>query len=157
MTFLPVFVLPRLTEGDADREDGSALRSPPRRWTGGRVDASAPSCGVAAAEDVSFDVESLSIGVGGFASVPPSSLGPTASVGSAGASNVGGVVVSVPSLLLSIARPAVAPPLPPARARVLPLPRGFGGIRLSTRCCCCDRERDSATPRKTFRLARSYR
>ena len=150
---MPAFVVPRFTEGEADLEEGSALLSPPRRWTGGRDEASAPSWGVAVAEDVSFGVDSFSAGVGGFASASPSSLGTTVSVGSpaAGVSKVCGVATSVASLVLSVARPAVAPPLPPARARVLPLPRGFGGIVVSTRLLRLASESDSAVlSRKSF-------
>lgn len=128
--FLPPRVLPRLTEGDADLEDGSALFSPPRRCGGGRDEASAPSCGVAVADEASFDVKSFSEGAGGFTSVPLSFsvIAAGAASPSAGVSNVCGVEVSVASLVLSVTRPAAAPPLALARARVLPLPRGFGGI-----------------------------
>lgn len=136
--FLPLLVVPRLTEGDADLEDGSALLRPPKRCTGGRVEASAPSCDIAAAEDVSLDVESFSAGVGGFSSALPSSLGVTASVGAlvADPSNVCGVVVSVASLVVSVALPAAAPPLAPPRApRLGREPLVFGGIRDLRRCC----------------------
>jgi hypothetical protein len=41
-----------------------------------------------------------------------------------------GVASSVASLAAVVSRAVVAPPLAPARARVLPLPLGFGGIML---------------------------
>lgn len=152
--FLPPLVLPRLTEGDADLDDGSALFSPSKRCAGGRVEVSAPSCGVAVADDVWFGVDSFSAGVGGFASASPSSLGTTVGTDSlpVGGSNVGGVAPSVASLALSVARPAPAPPLAPVRARVLPLPRGFGGIG-NCKCSCRSCTSDSATLRKTIFLS----
>lgn len=117
-------------EGDADLEDGSALFSPAKRCAGGRDEASAPSCGVAAADEVSFSAESFSDGAADFEPALPSSFGVTAGAASPAAvvSNVCGVVVSVASLVLSVTRLVAAPALAPARARVLPLPRGFGGI-----------------------------
>jgi hypothetical protein len=156
--FFPPLVLPRFTEGDADREDGSTLFNPPKRCTGGRVEPSAPSWGVAVAEEVSLGVDVSSAGVGGFASASPSSLGITAGAGSlAGASKVGGVEASVASLVLSAARPAAPPPLVLARARVLPLPRGFGGIGGRMSVLLSHLTSDSATLRKTILVSELYR
>jgi hypothetical protein len=66
----------------------------------------------------------------GFES-PSSCFGTTdsagASLAAAGTVLCGGAS-SVASLAAAVSRPAVAPPLVPPRARVLPRPLGFGGI-----------------------------
>jgi hypothetical protein len=127
--FLPRVDEPRRIAGEAEREGASALFRPPRRWTGGRVGASAPSWGVEMAEAAADDsAEEISTGAAAFASSwGAMSCGiifaTGAAVDVAGAASPASATSPVPT-----SRPAVAPPLPPPRARVLPLPRGFGGM-----------------------------
>ena len=79
----------------------------------------------------SMVVETSSLVAVGFVSPSSSRFGITGSVRASAVVDgavLCGAAASVCSLALAVEWPEVAPPLPPPRARALPLPLAFGGI-----------------------------